>query len=258
MTGGYIFKFDRPAPGESGVQLAPDFNVQMVDPNEQDINQNPAQLEYLQTYVADLLAALGAPDFTHPETGQHYSDWVDVGSVIDHYILYEIWQATDALFFSGHWYKPRDGKLRPGPIWDFDRSAGSTDGRNNNPRGWFAINSAPAIWHDFFVDLEFRQSFVDRWSELQANVLSWNNIAATYDRITEPIAEAQVRNFQQWTDVPRDRRWDYGTAGIYGVLDGTWEGEVLHMKLFFAGSAALDAKLVRADSGILRITSRCD
>ena len=227
VTGGYIFKFDRPAPGESGVQLAPDFNVQMVDPNEQDINQNPAQLEYLRTYVADLVAALDAPDFTHPETGQHYSDWVDVGSVIDHYILYEIWQATDALFFSGHWYKPRDGKLRPGPIWDFDRSAGSTDGRNNNPRGWFAINSAPAIWHDFFVDLEFRQSFIDRWSELQVNVLSWNNIAATYDRITDPIAEAQVRNFQQWTDVP-----PRSNGGIYDVLDGTWEGEVLHMKLY--------------------------
>lgn len=227
VSGGYVFKFDRPAPGETGFTLAPDFNVQMVEPNEEVLNQNPAQLEYLRNYVTDLVTALKSPDFTHPDTGQHYSHWVDVDAVIDHYILYEIWQATDALFFSGHWYKPRDGKLQPGPIWDFDRSAGSTDGRNNDPRGWFAINSAPAIWHDFFVDPEFRQAFIDRWSELQSDVLSWNNIAETYDRITDPIAEAQVRNFQQWTDVP-----PRSDGGIYGVLDGTWEGEVLHMKLY--------------------------
>ena len=229
-TGGYIFKFDRPAPGDRGVTVGPSgamVTVQMVEPSETTLKQRSPQLEYFTEYVTDFVTALVSPDFIHPELGHHYSAWVDVQSVIDHYLLYELWQATDALFFSGHWYKPREDKLRAGPIWDLDRSAASTDGRNIDPRRWHVIDSAPFWWQEFFEDLEFRQAFIDRWADLSHNVLSFENIGKTFDELTSQIAEAQVRNFEQWPEaLPRSE------GGAYGALDGTWGGEVRHMRLW--------------------------
>lgn len=228
VTGGYIFKVDRVNPGDRGVRLGEFGTVAMVRPDETALDERPAQRSYLVEYVTDFMEALQAPDFMHPELGLHYREWIDVGSAIDHYILYELWQATDALFFSGYWFKPRDGKLQAGPIWDFDRSAGSTDPRNNNPRRWHAIDSAPRVWWDLFVDIEFRQAFIDRWSELQQGVLSNENLVETYDRVTGQISdEAAARNFARWPEKP-----PRSNGGVYDVLDGTWQGEVQHMKLW--------------------------
>lgn len=228
ITGGYLLKIDRPAPGDVGITVGPEnhrVTFQLVDPDETELRTNEAQLNYLSQYLTDFLTALFAPDFRHPETGQHYGEWTDIPSLVDHYLLYEFWQATDALFFSGHWYKPRDGKLHAGPIWDFDRSIGSTDGRNVDPTGWDAVRSAPLMWPRLFEDLEFRQAMIDRWSELQAEVLSLPNVLATFDRITQPLAEAAARNFERWPLAP-----PRSGGGLFGVLDGTWEGEVEHMR----------------------------
>ncbi|MCA9152497.1 MAG: CotH kinase family protein, partial [Planctomycetales bacterium] len=228
VTGGYVLKIDRPAPGDTGVTVGPpghQLAFQFVAPEESDVRANPAQLDYISDYLTDFLTALFADDFKHPVSGLHYSEWVDVPSLIDHYLLYEFWQATDALFFSGHWYKPRDGKLHAGPIWDFDRGIASTDGRNNDPTGWNVIRSAPIMWPRLFEDIEFRQALIDRWAELQQGALNLDNVLATFDRITTPLAEAAARNFERWPAVaPR------ANGGYFGVLDGTWQGEVEHMR----------------------------
>ena len=41
-------------------------------------------------------------------------------------------QNADALRLSTYFFKTREGKLEFGPIWDFDRSMHSTDGRDAN------------------------------------------------------------------------------------------------------------------------------
>ena len=81
---------------------------------------------------------------------------------------------------SGYFYKPRDGKLTFGPLWDFDRALGSTDGRDNNPRVWRSaspdygtdmFNSDPIFsnpWYSqMFRDPDFWQRWIDRWQELR-------------------------------------------------------------------------------------------
>ena len=89
------------------------------------------------------------------------------------------------------------------------------------------IDSAPFWWQEFFEDLEFRQAFIDRWADLSHNVLSFENIGKTFDELTSQIAEAQVRNFEQWPEaLPRSE------GGAYGALNGTWGGEVRHMRLW--------------------------
>src|SRR5207249_5872201 len=135
VTGGYAMKIDRLDPGDSGF-FAAGQTIAYVDPKEQDITlpQRAPQQQYLQSYLDAFDAALNGPAYTDPANG--YRAYIDVDSWIDHHILNVLSFNVDALRLSAFFYKERNGKLFFGPIWDFDRSQGSTDGRDFNPRVW--------------------------------------------------------------------------------------------------------------------------
>ena len=98
---------------------------------------------------------------------------------------------VDAMRLSSFYHKTAEGKLVAGPIWDFDRSLDSTDGRDNNPRTWYGsgdstryFNDSDRVmswWPDMFDDADFVQGYIDRWTELRQNELSLENVYATID-----------------------------------------------------------------------------
>jgi hypothetical protein len=113
--------------------------------------------------------ALNSASYTNSATG--YSRFVDIDSWIDHHILNVLANNVDALRLSAYFYKPREGKLAFGPIWDFDRALGSTDGRDANPRAWRGSGDATDFfnypwWDRMFLDPDFYQRYIDRFHEL--------------------------------------------------------------------------------------------
>jgi len=136
---------------------------------------------------------------------------------------------VDALRLSGYMYKPRGGKLMFGPIWDFDRALGSTDGRDNNPRTWRSTSSDRGTdffnypwWNRMFRDIDFFQKYIDRFQSLRRAEFSKANINAIIDGMAGELKNAQKRNLTKWNQRPRS---------AYG---GTYQGEVNHMKTWLA------------------------
>jgi hypothetical protein len=223
ITGGYMLKIDQVDPGDHGFRTARgnptygDGTFCYVDPKESEITS--AQSTWIRGYLDAFENALYGPNFADPATG--YARYIDVDCFIDHNLLNMLAMNVDALRLSTYLYKPRSGKLGMGPVWDFDRSLDSTDGRDNNASSWRGTGDASDylkyIWWDrLFEDAEFQQKYIDRWYALRKGAFSTVSLNATIDALADEIREAQVRNQQKWPG--------------QGPRYGSFQGEIDHLK----------------------------
>ena len=259
ISGGYIFKRDRGNPtfSSSGmgsfVYVYPGGASDRNRPDDFFINRN--ETAWLTKYLEEADDALDAADGINPETGLHFSDYIDVDSFIDHIMLNNFAMNVDWGRLSAFLHKPRGGKLVGGPIWDFDRNMGSEDGRDRTPdRQWNGTGDSSRTWYDsrypyYGKVMGYRrntqgpptaqssrpdvmQRWIDRWFSLRKSVLSIENLNATVDKYASPLnvesgndpsrPTPQDRNFARWNVAPN--------GGTYSGGDRGWTGEITHMK----------------------------
>ena len=92
-------------------------------------------------------------------------------------------------------YKDRGGKIELGPVWDFDRTMGSTDGRDDNASQWDGSGDSSRTWSDsryiwwgqVLANPDFRQAHTDLWQELRENVFSTVNIESVINDFARQI-----------------------------------------------------------------------
>ena len=209
IGGGYMLKVDRLDPGDSGLNAA-GRNLGWVYPKEDDVTT--AQANWMRNYLNEMSDSLSTAD---------YADYIDVDSWVDHHLLNVLTLNADALRLSTYFYKTRHGKIEFGPIWDFDRSMESTDGRDDNPSTWSGGTDYFNYpwWGSLFDDENFWQRYIDRYFELRENQFSTSNVHAIIDGMAAELDEAQERNFDRWSDQPRF---------------GSYRGEVNHLKDWLA------------------------
>lgn len=208
ITGGYIFKRDRAGEGDFEIRSGDadgviDFRqpIIMVDPESEDMAD--AQLDYLEEELEQLGWAV--VDGVSPD-GRRYDDILDVGSFIDHHIINIYFKNPDALRLSGYFHKDRGEKIHAGPVWDFDRTAGSIDSRAQDPLHWDATNFTGDTtdmfdygWYGpLFEDPVFRARYWARMESLLEDELSLDNTLAHIDAMASELDEAGERNTERW------------------------------------------------------------
>jgi hypothetical protein len=241
VTGGYILAIDRLPPGDNGLNAAGQTMV-YEDPEEEDIltPERAPQQSYIQNYLNQFYAALNSSSYTNTATG--YPAYIDVDSWIDRHILNVMAFNVDALRLSAYFYKPRLGTVVFGPIWDFDRSQGSTDGRDFDPFVWRATTGDTGTdffnytwWGRMFTDPDFWQKWIDRYEDLRGGMLSTNHIYADIDALVAQVSNEEPREIARWPGytTPRSGTYSYGTGFSY-TFPGTYEGEVTFLKQWYA------------------------
>jgi len=220
VSGGYLMKVDRDD-GALVVTLGGQAVV-MVQPG----TLTPDQRVWLTRWMDQMRVSLN-PNTVLERDGEY----VDVRSWIDHHILNMYPMNVDAFRLSGYFFKPRSGPLRMGPIWDYDRTMGSTDGRDANPIDWNGGGTQFFTfgWYNvLFGGLPptgrsaWEREYIERWRELRSGPMSSASIEGIIDRMADEIREAADRNFARWSGVrPRPSP---------APLDGTFQGEVNHLK----------------------------
>lgn len=233
VTGGYLLSVDQSAPGE-GQLYAGGIGVNALDPDWEEINQpqRRAQKQFITDYLDTMTDVLNGPSFADPVNG--YAKYVDVSSALDHHILNVLAFNVDALRLSSYFYKPREGKLSFGPLWDFDRALGSTDGRDSNPRLWRSdrgdlgtdmFNSAPIFsnpwFSQMFQDPDFWQRWIDRWQELRRGEFALTSLLQLADSLSAQVREAQQREVARW-------------GGFTSPRGGSYQAEVNMMKAWLS------------------------
>jgi len=204
VTGGFIVRIDKGAP---------DFNaagrwLQFVYPDADDmlLPEREPQLAFIRDYINGFGQAVTAPDFRHPSTGQHYSEFIDVDAWIDHNIINALTKNVDGLRFSAYFHKDRGGRLAAGPVWDFDRSFGTPyDPRAPEPEEWkHAWSDATDYfnegwWRLLFRDPQFTARYRERFKALLSGDLSADNLDRIVDGMVSEVGDAADRNFKRWT-----------------------------------------------------------
>ncbi len=201
ISGGYMLKIDRGAPGDVGLG-AGGQGMLFVEPKR----PTAAQKAWIESYINEFAAVLDSDGFTDPQNGYH--KYIGVDEWIDHHILNEFARNPDGLALSTYLYKQRGGKLNFGPIWDFDRTMGSMDGRSTDPYSW-----RPGTFTDFrwwsrlFTDPAFWEAYKARWGELRRGPMRTENLLALVDSLVETIGEAGTRNEVRWFSSRIPGRW---------------------------------------------------
>jgi hypothetical protein len=260
VTGGYLLSIDKANPG-AGDWLAGTW-VWYLDPDFAEVN-SPAQRQYIQNYFNDFYNALTGPNWTDPTIG--YRAYIDLDSWIDYHLHQTFVFNVDMLRISAYFYKPRNGKIVQGPLWDFDRAfADSDDGRGFNPFLWRSNegdggtdpfnpgNTFNNPWYSvMFNDPDFWQQWIDRYQELRQTVYHLTNLMARIDFFGNQVREATTREYARWRGSGgSDTSPRSGTVCADGLsytfpTPGTWRGEINFTKYWFSNRVAfMDGNLL--------------
>ncbi|MBN1187484.1 MAG: CotH kinase family protein [Bacteroidales bacterium] len=187
ITGGYIIKYDK---GSTGIQsVYPRPGVMITD-----------QWSYITTYISDYFRVLDKPEFLKPQLG--YKKFIDDSSLIDYIIINEALRNCDAYLYSTYMYKDKDtkdGRLKFGPLWDFDYSLGNVTWQSAQlTTGWqFAINTKLNITK-VMRDTSFTRKLNARWDNLRESYFHTDSLIALIDKFTTEIEVARIRNYKVW------------------------------------------------------------
>ena len=211
VTGGYSLRIDK---GSFHFSVG-SFPFQFVYPRWEEIGQPgwATQRGYLQGFVTEFLEAVSQSTFRHPRTDKPYTAYIDVPSFVDHNLMTVLFKNVDGLRLSAYFHKNRGGPLVAGPVWDFDRSAGtpydadySMVPRAGEAKEW-AIGDGThplqwGFWARLMADPTFKTAHTRRWTELSRGPFAVENIHRLINRFAAELKDAQARHFERWEELP--------------------------------------------------------
>jgi hypothetical protein len=246
LTGGYILQqnyWDPTTSFQSNYSPIdhPGFDVHFVYefPKPEDITD--VQKTYIASFVDSLETALYSDDFMNPETG--YRKYIDESSFIDYFLLNELARNNDGFKKSVFWHKDRvsrGGKLKAGPIWDFDWAWKNMWGcdifSDINGAGWaHHINDCPTDnyscgWYiRLFQDSTFLNNLKCTYEAYRATIFDTTYLFNYIDSMGLLVANAQERHFRKWPILGIS-----GPAPEVNAIATTYEAELDTLKSWIA------------------------
>lgn len=195
---GFLFKMDHVDPGEKGFFTAGGLHFLHVHPKERDITAE--QSAWLVNYLTQFERALRSRAFADPNEG--YVRFLDVDAFIDYYWLVEMSKNVDGFRFSAFLQLNRGGKLKMGPIWDWDQSFGNANFYGgDSPVGWYwpHIRDTEINWFARLnQDPQFRRRQIQRWMELRHGAFETTQIFQRIDALVASMGDAVQRDAYRW------------------------------------------------------------
>ncbi|WP_421895175.1 CotH kinase family protein [Marinoscillum sp.] len=207
LTGGYITKSDKTEGSDvsawymdnySGWQTA--FVHEHPKPTTVTASQN--------NYIQEIFFNLETQAFNNNDAlVGGYPSIIDIPSFVDFMIMNELASNADAYQFSTFFHKDRNGKLRAGPLWDFNLTFGNDLffwglDRSHTDVWQFddGDNVGARFWRDLFRDPTFNCYFSKRWLALTAvgQPLHPDAVNSFIDEVFAETQAAAERNHARW------------------------------------------------------------
>jgi hypothetical protein len=253
VTGGYMFKFDFAATDSAAPKLTCAGSDPIMPANatgtrpasggncwiDLEVSEPDTlatqQLSWLNQYVQSFHDAL------HTTPIGDYTQYIDVASFVDLMIVTELTRNLDAYIRSAYYHKDRDGKLKGGPLWDYNFAYGIGITQTIDPRGGLQYLVGRDINHWFpklMGDATFAAQVRTRWKALRQTVLSNVSIDARIATLRAPLQAAAVaRDYAKWP-VSRVYSATGGIATVVGPTAATFDAQVTAFRTFVVDRAA--------------------
>ncbi len=173
-------------------------------------------------------------------SGGDIGEYIDIDSFCDWVIMQELTNNTDSAFRRSCFFtKDVGGKIKMGPIWDFDLAFGNLVVDNPYYNSWTIIGSdaddayVSTSWGNYLMaNQQFRTRLRERWFEVRDELLA--TAMESIDRYAEVIYPSQVENFKVW------QIWDEkpGYSSWANFNANTYELQVQYLKDFLNKRAA--------------------
>lgn len=186
-------------------------------PDAEDMT--PVQREYIRNTVqqaSDSIAKCGQND--------EYLNYCDLDSFVDYFIVNDFAQNSDAISFASiYLHKDKDGKLKMGPVWDYDIYVGNGGNKPTNKcLEWGSPWFSPLVTQNNL----FKNKLSQRWDEIKNTVVKDELINYVAELETK-LTSAAARNFAIW-NTQNDASVFVGT--LNRTLAGSWKGEVDYLQ----------------------------
>jgi spore coat protein CotH len=132
---------------------------------------------------------------------------IDIPSFIDFMMIAEFASNVDVYSFSTFFHKDRMGKLRAGPVWDYNLAFGYDAFGNRSKYDVWQFNNSdnngPKFWKDLFDTDLYRCYLAKRWFELTepGQPLNYDFVCNRIDEIDALLTEAIARDNQRWNQM---------------------------------------------------------
>ena len=172
-------------------------------PDADEITQ--AQKEYIEGYIHQFETSLLSDNFDGDI--RTYTDYIDVSSFVDYFILNEVVRNVDGYRLSTYIHKDRNGKLNMGPVWDLNIGYDTGD---RVPWDDWVINynqfvqrdawMMPFWWPRLLEDPLFKSAIKQRWNSLRADILSTASLHNMVDETADYLLKngGINRNYIKW------------------------------------------------------------
>ena len=239
-TPGYIMEWDFRKGADKNVTVGSRGWVGLKDPeNDYDkagvntgLGINQSQVDYINGYLDSCDATLFGSNFKDSSSG--WRSCIDEASAVDYYIGMELMKPVDGnMWASVYMWKPKDGKLQFGPMWDFDLAAGSANraGGAVNSSGWYLRNvisttakqSTKTWFNRLNEDSNFRSAVRARWNTVYQDLQT----SLTFlDTERGNINASATENFKKWSVTQH--------LSTSQVVKGSWSAEVSYLRSWLA------------------------
>ena len=212
VTGGYIVKADKTTGGDPvawtmqgygggwGWGSSTDFILHY--PKPADVTNT--QKNYIHSVFTDL-ASVANQHNTSASSG--IPSVIDIPSFVDFMMIAEYTSNVDVYSLSTFFHKDRMGKLRAGPVWDYNLAFGYDAFGNRSKYDVWQFNNSdnngPKFWKDLFDTDLYRCYLAKRWFELTepGQPLNYDFVCNRIDEIDALLTEAIARDNQRWNQM---------------------------------------------------------
>jgi hypothetical protein len=207
VTGGYITKADKDTGGDPIAWTMSSYAgwTNFIHELPKPAAVTPAQNTYIYNQFVNLESTTNN---NNADLSTGYPSVIDIPSFVDFMLINELASNPDAYQFSTYFHKDRAGKLRAGPIWDFNLTYGNDLFLWGFDRSHYNVwqfsngdNEGAKFWTDLYNNPTYRCYLSKRWDELiqPGQPLNYDSVVQYIDETVALISEAKVREEQKWT-----------------------------------------------------------
>jgi hypothetical protein len=210
ITGGYVTKCDKTTGGDPvawRMATTKGYTVDFIHESPKPTEITTQQNNYIKSIFTNLQTATTSQN-SSIITG--FPSIIDIPSFVDFFIMNELGSNPDGYQLSTFFHKDRNGKLRAGPIWDFNLTYGNdlfVYGFDRSKTNVWQFsdggNDGAKFWNDLFNHSTFKCYLAKRWKEVTAvnQPLNYSVIAARIDQLVTLTTEAAAREQTRWGTV---------------------------------------------------------
>ena len=189
-SGGWIVKIDKgcSAGCDHGFTTSNGTRIQFDYPKAEDLTRtSEAHIKnYINMFEARLLAR-----------SPTYAALADVDSFAHYFLLTELSSNIDGYRISTWLHKDRGGRLKMGPVWDYDCAWGDAPFLwrywKRNPFSGGGLHPVPFWWSILVQEQSFQDAVRVRWAAMRASVLSPGSVDARIDGYIDLLGADTIR-----------------------------------------------------------------